>query len=257
MRKFYKIKNTKMEVIPRIRKMFGKGCGEFKLINPTDKILVPIDADFPTQTLAACIFAKVRKMPQKPTILLIHLFQGTDVDDETKEILDEFLKKCPMDIIYEHHDPVNERKELLTAYVEAAIKNGCNKVAIPDTVNFINAMIIATMCQEGIFNGPDIAQHVQLSPDQPEIVIIRPFCYMQDQDIKNFVRKNNLREHPSAISVPEENAATVAREAIQIIYSEDANIHMNLFNSQFTIQDKYLGAGDGKTREVLDFSDDE
>ena len=246
-----------MEITPRLRKMFGKGCGEFKLINPSDKILIPIDADFPTQTLASCVLAKVKKMPQKPSVVLIHLYESDTVSDETKEILDEFVKKCPIEIIYEHHDKVENRNDLLKAYVEAAIKHDCNKVAIPDTINLIGAMIIATMCTDAIFNGPDIAQHVQLSPDQPEVTIIRPFCYMQDSDIQNFVRKHNLREHPEAINVPEEKAIKVAKEAIQIIYTEDANIHMNLFNSQFTIQDKYLGAGDGKTREIYNPSDDE
>ena len=244
-----------MEIIPRVRKMFGKGCGEFRLINPSDKILIPIDADLPTQTLAACVFIKAKKMPEKPSMLLIHFFKGGSVDDQTKAILDEFLSKCPMDIIYEHHDPVSERKELLNVYVEAAIKNDCNKIAIPDTINFIDATILATMCTDGVFNGQDIAQHVQLSPDQPDITIIRPFCYMEDKDIVNFARKNELKEHPTAIYVEEENAVKAARNAIQIVYSEAANINMNIFKSQFVIQDKYLGAGDGKSRQVLDFGD--
>lgn len=244
-----------MQVVPRVRKMFGKGVGEFKLIVPTDKILIPVDADGQTQSLVALIFAKVKKMPVKPTVLCAHFYSGEKVDEETNNIILDLLKKCPMDIIYEKCSPVSDRKELLRTYVECAVKNGCNKVAIPDTVNFMNATLIATMCTDGVFNGPDPAQNVQLAADQPNVTIIRPFCYVQDQELDSFIKKNNLQSHPTGVNVPEEKATRVARESIQLLYTEAANIHTNIFNSQFQIQDKYLGAGDGKTREVFDFEE--
>ncbi|EAY09492.1 hypothetical protein TVAG_102410 [Trichomonas vaginalis G3] len=245
-----------MQKFPRIRKQFGKAVAEFHLILSQDKILVPIDADAPRLTLAAWIYLKKAKMIQKCEICAAHFYSSDNVDPETQSILDDFIKQYPMDIKYVHHDDVTDRESLHRMYVEYALEENCNKVAVPDTIELMNATMLATMCTDCVLNGPDPAQKVQLAPDAPEITIIRPFCYLKDADLLSFTQKNLMKTHKAGIDIEEENEVIVCRETIKALSTEASNTNYNIFHSQFVVQEKYLGGGDGLYHELGDFDKD-
>lgn len=245
-----------MDKFPKIRKQFGKAVAEFHLISPEDDILVPIDATYPRLTIAAWMFLKKAKMIQKCKVRAAHFYSTPEVDAETKEIIEELLKHYPMDIKYVQHADVADRNELYKMYVEHAISEGCNKVAIPDSVELMNATMFATMCTDGVLNGPDPAQKVQLTPESPEVTIIRPFCYLKDEEIEYFTKKLEMKTKKGGIDVDEENVVTVCRGTIQYLSKVASNINYNIFHSQFAVQEKYLGGGDGLIHELGDFDKD-
>ncbi|EAX93600.1 hypothetical protein TVAG_427220 [Trichomonas vaginalis G3] len=245
-----------MSKFPKIRKLFGKAIAEFHLIDPSDKILVPIDGEYPRLTLAAWLYLKKAKMIEKCNVCAAHFYSSEKVDPETQQILDDFLKLYPMDLKYVHHEAVTDRDALHKMYVEEAVAEGCNKVALPDSIEFINALMFATMITDGILNGPDIAQKIQLTPESPEITIIRPFCYLKDDEIKYFTAKNLMKTHKAGIDVEEDNTLAVCRESIKRLSTEASNTNYNIFHSQFAVQEKYLGGGDGLYHELGDFDKD-
>lgn len=241
-------------MINSLRKKGGMACSEFHLIEDSDKIMLPIDADWLRLPLAAWTHAKVAKMPSKPKLSAVHFYSSPEPDPETKRILDEYVKHYKIDIFYVHHEQVTDRNSLYAMYIEYAAKNGYNKIAVPDSIEAMNAMMLATMCKDGVLDGPNPKQEYTVD-ENTKVYIIRPFCYCLDKNIEEFVKKYDLELHPGGITVPEENEVTVSRGALNRLYNESANININFFRSQFQIQEKYIGGGDGEVHELGDFEE--
>ena len=241
---------------PKIRRQFGKAFGDFPLIHSNDFILIPIDSEPKSLTLTSWMTFKVSKMPIKPKLIATHFYSTELPNEETKKALNEFILKNPIEIKYLKTNQPNSLFEMYQIYCNYAIELNCNKVALPDSLDFLNAQLLGTMFSEGVFNGPSVIQKVQITPESSEISLIRPFCYVSDEDIKPFVEKNSLPSISNAINIPENQFSKVAREAIIYMSSESNNIRMNIFHSQFSIQEKYLGTGDGKIQDMCNAEDE-
>jgi hypothetical protein len=134
-----------------------------------------------------------------------------------------------------------------TLLVETAIEHGCGKIAVPDSLDWIDAMTLTSMTQEGVYNAPAIVQKVQLTPDSPTVEITRPFCYTPDELIQKYAELREFVNAPTGIHVPDHPFLEKAREALRRLVTENpgTNVPMNFFKSQFAIQSKYMGVGTG------------
>jgi hypothetical protein len=115
-------------------------------------------------------------------------------------------------------------------------------------------MTLTAMTQEGVYNGPSIVEKVRLNPSSAEIEIARPFCYCSDDLIQKFAVQREFVDAPTGIHIPDDPFLGKAREAMKILTKESpgTNVSMNFFRSQFTIQSKYLGVGEGVADADLD-----
>jgi len=211
-----------------------------------------MDSDGPSLSLCAWLQYKVTKMPQRPTLVGAHFHSTTEPCPETVSLLNQYIEKFPISIHYVQCNLPTSQSDLFRTYCDNALKHGCNKVAVADTLDFLNAQTLGNMFTEGVFNGPPAVQNIQISPEAKEISIIRPLCYVTDDELASFSQKNGFPSHPTSIRIEEPKHVTVAREAVNYMSTEANNIRMNIFHSQFAIQEKYLGTGDGKVHNIAD-----
>lgn len=231
---------------PRVAKQFGKAVGQFDLLQGTDKVLVPIDADYPSMSMLYWLHHKTRKMPIHFQIIPVHFYSTPEPSSVTMEILDRFAKKHETTIQSKQITNTSFSDELHKFYVEAAIEFKCNKIALDDSLDYIDAKIIDNMCTHGIFDGPTVKQFLP----QQNITIIRPFAFLTDSEISGFASQSEIPNAPTGVHIAEEPSMAIARQAIQHLLDESSNTRMNIFNSQYSIQKKYIGIGDGSTGSI-------
>ncbi|EAX91428.1 hypothetical protein TVAG_484420 [Trichomonas vaginalis G3] len=237
-----------------IKKKSAMTCSEFHLFDLNDKVIIPIDADGKKLPLACWMHFKAEKTKPKIPLLAIHFYSTPHPDPQTKLILDEFCNKYKLDIKYVHHKEVTNRDELYNMYIEQAMIQGYNKIAIPDTIEAINAAMLAKMCDEGVLDAPDPKQEFQIN-DNTSIYLIRPFCYCSNKNIEEYAQKNSFKVHPGGINPPNENSLDASTDALNILYKFSPNVSVNFFHSQFHVEEKYLGGGDGAIHEMMSFDE--
>jgi tRNA(Ile)-lysidine synthase TilS/MesJ len=180
----------------------------------------------------------------------VHFYLTQEPAPETVDYLRAFCaaRKIPFAIRRVEHP--QDESELNRIFYDVAIENQCQKVALPDSVDFLGATILTNMSLHGIFSGLSISDTVQMSPDLPKITFIRPCCMLTDSEIAKFGAENDCRNEPTGIRVEENPFMRVARQAIDHMQMDSNNVKLNVFNAQFHVQKKYVGASDHLTVEA-------
>ena len=221
-------------------KKFGQACGDFDIVNNdgVDTFLVPVDLDFPHQTLLHWIHYKTTKSPKHFKVVAVHFHTG----EVKSEIVDHFTEYCENRKIAFHTKKVDNAPTTKDDYykilADEAKSCGCNKIAIPESLDYLNALLLTTMSKKGLFSCPSPVQ------DFDGVLITRPFCYASDEDISKFGVGSKFQNTPSAISVREDPFMAVARRGITELISDYSNVRMNFFHAQFSVQQKYIGVGE-------------
>ena len=236
-------RRPKVKYDSRLAKQFGKACGEFNLLDGKDKILIPFDLSVPTICLGALLARKASKMPVHFTLVPIHLFSSPEPNPNTKAALDEIVHTFGIsdEVTYRCVEQPDDQLALTKLFVSLAQELSCNKVALPDSLDYMDAVILKNMCVNGIFDGPAAHQVSKTESEEP-IAIIRPMTYTRDHEIAKFGKDNEIESAPTGISISEDDAITICREALEMFpVDPSTNTYMNFFHSQFAVQRKYVG----------------
>ena len=236
------------KITKRFARQFGSGCGDFSIVNNegTDNFLIPVDTDYFHLSLLHWMHYKAKKVPSGFKITAVHLYTANEADPETTKYLNEFCENMKLTINYKKVDSTDREEVYNKVLVDLAIELGCNKIAIPDNLNFLNATILTNMSKNSSFDCPSVVQRVKLYNDKPEVLITRPFCYVSDYEIQTFSEAKEFPNHPTGLVIQEDPFMEKARKSIEMLVSESSNVQMNFFRSQFSIQRKYIGSGDGQ-----------
>ena len=237
------------KIIKRFAKQFGKGCGDFDIVNNngTDHFLVPIDCDYIRLTLLHWLHYKTTKVPKHFKLTPIFLYSTDEPDPETVKYLNDFVQKYGLDIKYKKVDETcKDQISYNKILVDLALEYDCNKVALPDNLDYLNAVIITNMARNAKFDCYDVCQRIKLYDDKNEVILVRPFCYVDDEEIKAFAELKEFINKPTGFKLEEDQMIDISRQAINMLIDEYSNVRMNFFHSQFCVQKKYIGVGNGE-----------
>jgi hypothetical protein len=210
-----------------------------------DQVLVPVDLDIPHCTLLGLMGQKICKKKIQLEIKVVHLFATVEPSYNTMTGLSNFCGShgLKFDLMAKRTRMPNNITDLKNIWCETAIEFKCNKVAVPDSLDFLDATILANMANEGVFTGPAAYEVIRLTSESPAISIVRPLCLFTDEDIELFGTEHNCQSAPTGISIPEADSLGPAREALRHLTTPVANIKLNFFMSQYKINEKFIGAG--------------
>jgi hypothetical protein len=232
----------------RFCRQFGRACARYKLVDGADSFLVPFDADYAQQSLVFGLVKRCDKTsstpPAVPPIHAVHFFTTDEPVPATVAYLQAFCRTRKVPLSLEKVDQPRDRPELNRIYCEAAIAHGCRKVALPDSVDFLAATILTNMSLHGVFSPPPVSETVQLAPDQPPVTFIRPLCLLADAELARFGADNKFVHAPTGTRVVDDPFMEIARSALDCMVFDTNNVRLNIFNAQFHVQKKYVGASD-------------
>jgi hypothetical protein len=235
----------------RFCRQFRGACARFQLVDPSDCFLVPIDADHPRQLL---VFGLIKRCdrpssspPAPPPIHAVHFYSTDSPVPATVNYLQTFCRTRRVAFSVQKIDQPRDKADLHRIYYETAIAHNCQKVALPDSEDFIAAAILTKMSLTGVFGGPPICEPIQLGPDQPPVTFIRPFCLLTDGELAKSGTDNRFLNAPTGVNVLEDPFMAVAKSALDCMSFDTNNVRRNIFNAQFKIQKKYVGANGGQS----------
>ena len=243
------LKTGRMRKYPRFGRQFAKACTQFPMFSESDALLVPVDADFAHLSLILWMHKQAEKTKTTKSLKLVHFFSTEEPAPETLGALEKVCASRALTFSVKRVAEPQTLLDLKQIYIDAAIENGCNKVALPDSLDYIDAFILSRMACDAVFTGPSVCE--SLTVGDKALVFIRPFCFLTDDEIAKFAKMSEFENKPTGVMVREEEFMSVARSALQYLLDDSSNIRMNFFNSQFNIQKKFIGSG-GDSNEVRD-----
>jgi tRNA(Ile)-lysidine synthase TilS/MesJ len=232
----------------RFARQFGKACGDYDLVNNAgaDQFLVPVDHDIPHQALLWWLHYKSQKMNGGMRTTSVHFYDTDDPNPATVGFLTQFCQSMASPLVLRKIPPGADRVAYGAALVGAAVELGCNKVALPDTLDWINGTTLMNMALEGVYDGPAISETVRLSPEAPEVRIVRPFCLVPDAEFAAFAESHHFTEAPTGVRIADDPYIERAKQAFEILnrVNPGTNASNNFFRSQFRVAPKHLGTGE-------------
>jgi tRNA(Ile)-lysidine synthase TilS/MesJ len=161
---------------------------------------------------------------------------------QTVAFLEKFCAERNIPFSVQRVESPSGRAHLNCIYHGVALALGTDRVAVTDSLDYIDATILSNMAFEGIFTGPSVCEQVQTGPDHPPITIVRPFCLLTDEEIQKTAAGCGFPNAPTGMRLLEEPFMEPARRAIRHMLA-DGNVRLNFFNAQFRVEKKYVGCG--------------
>lgn len=179
---------------------FIKAIKDYQLIQPNDKIAVCISGGKDSMILAKCMQELKRHGQMNFELAFITMDPGYNIDD-VKQIEDNAkLLNIPITIfksdifkvvsIHSKNEPCYLCARMRRGYLYNKAKElGCNKIALAHHMDDV----IETIMMNMLYNGRYGTMMPKLkSTSYPGMELIRPLYYVKEDDIKRFVKANDL-----------------------------------------------------------------
>ena len=228
-----------MKKYPRFCRQLAKGWTDFKMVSHKDSVLLPLDVDVIHLILYIAVDSRINKMDQKANISIVYLYCDVNADPEKIRFLNQFAKTRHFTYKKYKIDEPHNMDEYYESLTKIAEIEKCNKIALPDTLDYIDSQLLARMCSQGTFKQINMVEEYK-----KDIFFIRPFCYITDAEVAKFGSICKFENRDPSIRMENDAWMERAKAAVKIMFDESSNIQLNILHSQFRVKKKFMGAGD-------------
>ena len=228
-------------IIKYVYKKVGKAILDYQMIKENDRILVAVSGGSDSLSLLKLLNMRKRRIPISFDI--IACFIKTNFIDIDEEKVIEYFKKEGIPFLVKE---LNLEKKNLDCFwcswnrrkilFETAQIHNCNKIALGHHLDDI----VETILMNLFFFGEISAMKPKISFFKDKLEIIRPLCYLEKEELKNFVY--NLEIPFADYECP--YGKDSRRELVKLIIKETKNrcpyVKKNIFRALGRIKKDYL-----------------
>lgn len=234
----------------KLKRLFNRAVEEFSLVSDGDKIMVGLSGGKDSLTLLNFLGILRDSKPGSFNIVAAHikftnLPYSVDLDYLTRfceerkiefHIIEDQIREAHMNKGTCLHCSRFRRAKLM----ELTRVYGCNKLALGHHLDDVVATLLMNMSQHGRFAGMAIKLNITVGEMKYPLTIIRPLCYVAEDDIRNFIKEEGYKPEKCRCPWGDTGFRSKTRDVVDLLCEKDEKVRMNLFRSQFNIDDKYL-----------------
>lgn len=237
----------------KIKRLFNKACDEFDLIHGGDRILVGFSGGKDSLTLLHFLHL-VREAYQNQennfTLIAAHIkFSNLPYSVD----LNYLSKFCSDRNIEFHIIEDNIREDFLKSgtcvhcsrfrrakLMELSRVHNCNKLALGHHLDDVVSTLLMNMTQHGKFTGMAIKLDITVGEMKYPLTIIRPLCYVPEDDVKAFIKESNFVSETCRCPWGDIGYRSKTLEFVKFLSKKDEKVRMNFFASQFNLSDRIM-----------------
>ena len=231
-----------------IKKFTGKALYKYNMISNGEKIAVGLSGGKDSLSLMFFLNDRLSRVPVKYELFAIYIDPG--FDDSFAHELAVYCNSAGYNLVVEKtnngvlaHSKKNRenpcflcsklrRKRLF----EIADELGCRKLALGHTKDDFIETLFLNMCYAGEIGT--MLPYQKLFKGQ--FSIIRPFVFVDEDMIKNFVLENDIPVFKNLCPSANKSKRSEIKELLNNLYQSNKNIKGNLFTSMGKIKQDYL-----------------
>ena len=184
---------TRHMLLERVRRNFRKGMREFRLVQPSDRILVGLSGGKDSMALLQLLGEWNRHARNKFPLTALHVrMKGVDYQSDAS-YLERFAESCGADFLLKTGDMPIDRNEKRTPcflcawnrrkiLFETAQELGYNKIALGHHRDDILTTTLMNLLYNGSFSTMPVVQGFRKMP----LIIIRPLCRVEEADLRQW-----------------------------------------------------------------------
>ncbi|KAH0788997.1 tRNA 2-thiocytidine biosynthesis protein TtcA [Histomonas meleagridis] len=247
----------------KLRRLFNQACDEFELISKGDRVLVGLSGGKDSLTLVHFLSLLAKEKPGTFHIIAAFIrftnlpytvdlpYMQTFCDERNVEfhIVEDQIREGHMTM--QSGTCIHCSRYRRAKLMELANVYKCNKLALGHHLDDIIATLLMNMSQHGRFGGMAVKLQISVGETNYPLTMIRPLALIPENDIRSFIKEKNF--HPEQCRCPwgDSGYRGKTRDVVDFLCKDDESIRMNLFRSQFNINEKHIE----KEKEAIDIED--
>ncbi|MEA3489835.1 MAG: ATP-binding protein [Candidatus Omnitrophota bacterium] len=232
-----------------ISKRVGMAINRYKMISAGDRVLVGVSGGKDSLTLLRILQERKRWLPIDYKIKAIHISTDQDQQPEVKrDRLKEYFEELGCDHVFRDVSIAEKNKlgrldcfwcswNRRKAIFEAAAETGFNKVALGHHKDDIVETILMNM----IFNGEISGINPVQSLFGGKIAIIRPLIFLEEKDIRRYVKGAKLPVIRSSCPRSRNSKRALIKDMVARLSKVNQDIKSNILRAPHRIKTEYLG----------------
>lgn len=242
--------NTPSLVEKKILHYTGKAIADFNMIQRGDRVMVCLSGGKDSFTLLTILHRLRIRSNYRFDLFAFTLDQAQPGWDDTllrawlteRNIEHEILTRDTYSIVKEKIPEGNTycslcsrlRRGIIYRYAE---EHGFNKVAL----GHHRDDLITTLLMSIFYNGEVRSMPPKLLSDNKKHIVIRPMCYVQEQDIISFAQEQSFPIIPCNLCGAQDNLARVrVKQLIQKLADENPKVPSNMLHALQSIKPSQL-----------------
>jgi len=229
-----------------ISSKIGQAIGDYNLIEDNDRILVAVSGGKDSMVLLKLLNERKKWAPIKYELIAMHV--ETDFRCagclHTKKLKDFFEENgvkyhfAKIKVRSGKKDTScfwcswNRRKALF----QAADKLGCNKIAFGHHKDDIIETLLLNIFYQGEFAAMNPRQELFGG----KIVIIRPLCYVEEDNMKKFAKESKFPKQVCRCPNSETSKRRVMKNMIKTLEKGCPSVRTNIFSSISKVKEDYI-----------------
>ena len=223
------------QVLSRVR----KACEDYNMIEEGDCIAVGISGGKDSLTLLYALAAMKRFYPKKFTLKAITIDLGFKNLDLTsiQKLCDELeveyrIEKTDIaQIVFDERkesNPCSLCAKMRKGALNEVIKQmGCNKVAYAHHKDDVVETMLLSLFYEGRFHCFSPVTYL----DRSQVVVIRPLIYMNEADVKGFVRRYNVPVVKSPCPADKKTKREYIHQVVSMLNKDIPSVKNRMFTA--------------------------
>jgi len=220
----------------------------YSMIGAGDKILVGVSGGKDSLTLLRILQERKRWVPIDYEVKAVHVTTDYDEQPEVKrEELKKYFESLGCDYVFKEVAIASKNKigrqdcfwcswNRRRVLFETAAETGFTKVALGHHKDDIVETILMNM----IFNGELSSINPVQSLFDGKIVIIRPLVFLEEKEIRRYVRDTGLPEIKSRCPREQDSKRAVIKDIVARLARENSDIKSNILKAPHRVKTEYL-----------------
>jgi len=228
-------------VIKYVYKKMGKAILDYDMLNSKDRVLIAVSGGLDSLSLIKLFMMRKKRVPMNfeftacmvstnftkvDTCAVIDFFETNSIPFLIKNLqLNDSDANC-------FRCSWNRRKILF----ESAKETGCNKIALGHNLDDIAETIMMNL----VFFGEISSMKPKISLFNGQFDIIRPLCYVEKRNIRNFASKLNLPFTNYECLYGKDSRRELIKNIIKTVEADCPKAKSNILNALKNIKKYYL-----------------
>lgn len=238
-----------MDLDERIEGDFDAACKEFSLVEAGDRILVGLSGGKDSLTLVHLLSRLREKMGRVFEVVAAHVrfdnlpyvSDGAYLEEFAREQRVEYhlVEDHIRDEHMEHATCLHCSRFRRAKLMELARVLSCNKLALGHHLDDIAATLLMNMGQHGRFGGMAIRLDMTVGDLRYPLTMIRPLCYIAEQDIIEFTASHNYQPVKCRCEWGDTGFRKKSQRAVDVLAAISKDARLNLLRAQFNYHTKH------------------
>ena len=239
------------EVERRLTKAFKKAMGRFRIIEDGDHILVGLSGGKDSLLLLELLAKRSRIIKPQFTVEAVHVRMANVRYETSTDYLSHFCENLGVRLhvvttSFDETIPTHKPKCFLCSWhrrkqmFNLAQELGCNKIAL----GHHNDDIIHTALMNTFFQGQFSTMPVVLKMRKMPLTIIRPLCFCEERDIKEYAEQSNYEKQVKICPYENDSHRAEIRELYKTIEEMAPEVRYSIWNA-LESEDKLVSPPEG------------